>query len=242
MERLYTVALGRASEAGGKSYWIDEIESGRRSGADCGEFFLISEEFSNRNLSVEAFVETLYQTFFGRDSEPAGKNYWVGELKSGNKSRTDVIRGFINSTEWCNICAVYGVRSGAPSAKAEYASKNATEFAERLYTCCLGRWAEEEGLYYWSLALTNLEQTGSAAAKLFFESAEFINLWTTDDEYVTRLYRTFMGREPEQDGLNYWVSQLNGGVMSRKDVMSGFASSPEFTNICKKYGIERGEI
>ena len=242
VERLYTVALGRESDPAGKGYWITEIECGSRTGADCAHFFLIeAEEFRNRGLSNSAFVEALYQTFFGRASEPNGKAYWVGELNSGAKSRNDVINGFIDSTEWCNICATYGVRSGAPTAKAEIASSNAIGFATRLYTCCLNRDPEEKGLKYWSLALTNLEQTGAEAAKLFFTSTEFKNQFTSNEEFITRLYTTFMDREPENAGFNYWVGELEKGVL-RVDVLASFAQSKEFTNICKSYGIERGEI
>jgi len=240
VERLYTIALNRPSEPKGKQFWIDEITSGRRTGGDCGREFLFSEEFNNRGLSIEDFVETLYKTFFGRDSEPAGKAYWVGELKNGTKSRNDVINGFIDSTEWCNICATYGVRSGAPSSKSEIASKNAIGFATRLYTCCLGREPEEKGLQYWSLALTNLEQTGCSAASEFFTSAEFKGLKTSDEEYLKRLYTTFMDREPEASEVAYWAGEIAGGRQTRDSVLAFFGSSEEFTAICKRYGIERG--
>ncbi len=241
VERLYTVALGRPSETKGKEYWVKEIESGNRTGGECGIEFLCSEEFNNRNLSIENFVEVLYKTFFDRASEPKGKAFWVSQLKENKMTRQAVILGFIDSTEWCNVCASYGVRPGAPTAKAEIASKNAIAFATRLYTCCLKREPEEEGLKYWSLALTNLEKTGAGAAQLFFELPEFIALNTDDTEYVTRLYTTFMGRDPDDAGLKYWVGRLKEGT-SRREVMAGFAVSPEFTEICKKYGIERGEI
>ncbi|MBR3057819.1 MAG: DUF4214 domain-containing protein [Clostridiales bacterium] len=242
VERLYTIALDRPSEKAGKDFWVNEIESGNRTGGDCAHFFLIeAPEFLNRGLSDDDFVETLYRTFFDRDSETAGKSFWVGELKSKRMSRQDVIGGFIDSKEWCNVCATYGVRSGAPTAKAEFASKNAIAFATRLYTCCLGREPEEGGLQYWSLALTNLEKTGADAAKLFFTLEEFVNLKTDDTEFLTRLYRTFMGREPEAGGMQYWLGELSKGA-SRESVMSGFAESEEFTNICKQYGIERGSI
>ncbi|MBO4495923.1 MAG: DUF4214 domain-containing protein [Clostridiales bacterium] len=240
VERLYTEALGRPSEEAGKKYWIGEITSGRKTGADCGLFFLLGEEFTNKKLSEEELVETLYKTFFGRESEPDGKAYWVGQLKNG-VSRESVVRGFIDSKEWCNLCADYGVRSGAPTAKAERPSKKANAFATRLYICCLGRDPEEAGLQYWALALTNLEKTGAEAAKQFFGSAEFVNLATTDEEYVTRLYTTFMDREPEEGGFAYWVGQLKQGV-SREQVLAAFAVSPEFTQICADYGIERGTV
>ncbi len=68
-----------------------------------------------------------------------------------------------------------------------------------------------------------------------------MNLKTDDNEFLTRLYRTFMGREPEAGGMKYWQGELSKGA-TRESVMSEFAVSEEFTNICKTYGIERGEI
>ena len=241
VERLYTIALARESEPEGKAFWVNEIESGNRTGGDCAHFFLIeAQEFLNRGLTDEDFVDTLYLTFFDRASEPAGKKFWVDSLKSGKMTKENVIMGFIDSTEWCNVCATYGVKSGAPNAKAEFASKNAIKFATRLYTCCLGRDPEEGGLKYWSLALTNLEQTGYAAAEQFFTGEEFVNLKTTDEEYVKRLYTTFMGREPEESEIVFWTGELTKGTQTRTSTMQFFGHSEEFTNICKQYGIERG--
>ncbi|MBO4496019.1 MAG: DUF4214 domain-containing protein [Clostridiales bacterium] len=243
VERLYTIALNRPSEPEGKAFWVNEIESGNRTGGDCAHFFLIeAPEFLNRGLNEDDFVETLYLTFFDRASEAAGKKFWVDGLKSGKMTKEYVINGFIDSTEWCNVCATYGVKSGAPHAKAEFASKNAIKFATRLYTCCLGRDPEEGGLNYWSLALTNLEQTGCSAAKNFFKSEEFVNFKLKDDEYVRRLYTTFMGRDPEASEIAYWVGEINKGTQTKDSVMAFFGSSEEFTNICKQYGIDRGTI
>ena len=184
----------------------------------------------------------MYATFFDRASEPAGKEYWVGQLKNGTMTRDQVIMGFIDSKEWCNVCAKYGVKSGAPNAKAEIASKNAINFATRLYTCCLGREPEQGGLNYWSLALTNLEQTGCSAAKEFFTSAEFVNLKLQDDAYIKRLYTTFMDRQPEDSEVAYWAGEIKKGTQTRDSVLAFFGQSEEFTNICKKYGIDRGTI
>ncbi len=243
VERLYTIALNRESEPEGKAFWVKEIEDGNRTGGDCAYFFLIeAPEFQNRGLGDEDFVETLYKTFFDRASEADGKAFWVGQLKNKTMTRDQVIMGFIDSKEWCNVCATYGVKSGAPTAKAEIASKNAINFATRLYTCCLGREAEEGGLKYWSLALTNLEQTGCSAAKLFFTGNEFVGLNLKDDEYVTRLYLTFMDREPQAGEVSYWAGEIAKGTQTRDSVLAFFGQSEEFTEICKKYGIDRGTM
>ena len=243
VERLYTIALNRNSDPEGKAFWVKQVVEEGKTGADCARFFLLdAPEFMNRNLSTEDFVETLYKTFFDRESDAAGKTGWVSAIKNGQKTRADVVNDFIESTEWCDVCAAYGVRSGAKYHKATKASQNAIDFATRLYTCCLGRAAEEGGLKYWSLALTNLEQTGAAAAKLFFESEEFVGLKTSDTEYIRRLYTTFMGREAVGVEIDYWVGEIADGRQTRHSTLAFFAQSDEFTKICKQYGIERGSI
>ena len=241
VERLYVVALGRPSEAEGKAYWVEQVVKNGFTGADCARFFMLgAPEFLGRNLTDDEFVEVLYKTYFDRDSEPDGKAYWMGRLASGTE-RAVLVEEFIESVEWCNICAMYGVKSGALYHKATVPSKNAVKFATRLYTCCLGRDPEEEGLQYWALALTNLDATGYQAASLFFTLPEFVGLKTTNEEYLTRLYTTFMGREPEAEGFAYWLGHLSTD-MNRLQVLQGFAQSQEFTNICNEYGIDRGTI
>ncbi len=242
VERLYEIALNRISEAAGKAFWIEKVISGEFNGADCARFFLLdAPEFMNRNLNDEDFVETLYRTFFDRQGEPDGKAFWLKKLEDG-MSKAEVVNNFIESTEWCNVCATYGVRSGATSHKSEFASKNAINFASRLYTCCLGRESEEKGLLYWSMALTNLEQTGCSAAKLFFTGEEFENLKLQNDEYITRLYQTFMGREPSKDEIAFWVGEIEKGTQTRYSTLEFFGQSAEFSSICKKYAIEQGKI
>ena len=239
VERLYVVALGRASEPDGKAHWCKVVGNGSYSGADCARFFLTSPEFNGRNLNDEEYLKVLYKTFFDRDAaeDPDGFNFWLSKIGEWGRSR--VLEGFIDSTEWCNICADYGVRSGAMTAKATRASKNATAFATRLYTECLGREPEEGGLNYWSLSLTNQERTGTQAAKEFFYSPEFTGKGLGDEEYVNRLYKTFMGREPEADGKAHWLNQLSSGAMNRDQVFDFFSTCEEFTDICNSYAIAR---
>ena len=241
VERLYTVALGRASEPEGKAFWVDQVVNKGFTGADCARFFMLgAPEFLGRNLTDDEFVEVLYKTYFDRASEPDGKAYWMGRLASGTE-RAVLVEEFIESVEWCNVCASYGVKSGAKYHKATTPSYNSYMFATRLYTWCLGRDPEIDGLDYWALALTNLEVSGYQAASLFFTSDEFIGLKTTNEDYLVRLYLTFMDREPEVEGFTYWLSLLNAGI-HRNEVMRAFAGCPEFQQICNQYGIERGEI
>nr|MCR5802960.1 DUF4214 domain-containing protein [Clostridia bacterium] len=122
---------------------------------------------------------------------------------------------------------------------ATVASANATAFAKRLYTECLGREAEEEGLKFWALGLTNLELTGKQAAYEFFFSKEFNDHNFDNKELITRMYKTFMGREPDEYGMNFWLDSMKNG-MTKEQVFDEFVKSAEFTGICKDYAIDRG--
>ena len=239
VERLYVVALGRASEPEGKEFWCTHVGNGDLTGAECANEFLLSKEFNERYLDDENFLKVLYGTFFNRKAEEdkEGFNFWMNSLKTDG--RATVVDCFINSQEWCNVCASYGVKSGATRAKATIASKNAKDFATRLYTECLGRDPETDGLNFWSLGLTNLELTGSQAAHEFFFSKEFNDHNYGNEELLTRMYKTFMGRDPDTDGMNYWLGEMNNG-MTKQQVFDSFVQSKEFTQICKDYAIDRG--
>ncbi|MBO4637863.1 MAG: DUF4214 domain-containing protein, partial [Clostridiales bacterium] len=201
--------------------------------------FLYSPEFLNKDVSNEDFVRVLYRTFFDREPDQGGFTAWVDAL-NGGASKQDVIEGFINSTEWANLCLRYGISSGGtgvPNVEVD-PSQGTIDFCTRLYTTCLNRNADANGLMAWARQLANQRDTGTGAARGFFFGEEFIRQDTSNGEYVTRLYRTFMGREPDEAGFNAWVSQLDSGV-SREEVFNGFAQSGEFAGICASYGIMR---
>ena len=48
-----------------------------------------------------------------------------------------------------------------------------------------------------------------------------------------------MGREPDDDGMNFWLGEMKNG-MTKEQVFDNFVNSAEFTQICKDYAIDRG--
>ena len=241
IERMYVVALNRASEPDGKAFWMNKVTNEGFTGGRVAIGFLIeAPEFLNRDLSNDQFLDVLYKTFFDRAADADGKAFWLNHLTT-DMTREQVVRGFIDSIEWCNLCAFYGVKSGSPNAKSEKASSNAVKFVSRLYTELLGRDPDNEGLQAWALRLTNLEVSGAIAARDFYNSPEFRNQNLDDTQFLTRLYKTFMDREPDSEGMNFWIRHMHFD-MTRDDVLRCFAESDEFEVICKKYGIERGTI
>lgn len=122
-----------------------------------------------------------------------------------------------------------------------YKDPQITAFVTRLYSTCLGRTPDAGGLTHWHDLLFERTSTGAQVARGFVFSKEYLAKNTSDEAYVTMLYRTFLNREPDAGGKAHWLELLDNGV-SREYVFRGFAQSVEYTNICNSYGIIRGEV
>ena len=112
-------------------------------------------------------------------------------------------------------------------------------FVTRLYKEILGRDADAFGLKEWSEVLKSGREQGAKVAQGFVDSDEFKARNLSDDAYIHALYRTFFDREADSSGLTAWRKVLDSGL-SRMHVFRGFAESDEFTGICGRYGIVRG--
>ena len=231
--RIYKYVLDREPEAEGAKFWTDELYSFRRTGAEVGLGFIFSDEFVNRGLSDEEYVTVLYNTFFGREPEDGGFKFWTSALASGSLDRMGVANGFVYSQEWADTCARYGIRSGGeikPGFEIEPTAATLA-FVERMYTTAMNREADPSGLEFWSKELANFRYSGEQVGVMFFLSEEMQGYGLSDSEFVTRLYKTFMDREPEEGGFKFWVGYLADGG-SREGAVLGFTRSEEFVNKC----------
>jgi hypothetical protein len=100
-----------------------------------------------------------------------------------------------------------------------------------MYTTAMNRASDEEGKKFWANELSNFRFTGEQVGVMFFLSDEMNGFNLSDEEFVTRLYKTFMDRDPEEGGFNFWVGFL-AYCGSRSDVVYGFTRSEEFVNKC----------
>ena len=237
--RLYNVAMGREADDDGFMKWTDKLTTGQQSAAEVAQGFFFSEEFLNRNYNDEQYVRLLYRTMFGREADESGLNGWLSDLENA-MSREYVYRGFVESQEFQNLCDTYGVERGKVALRS-YRDKNkgATGFIARLYTKMLGRKYEDKGLEYWCKEyLTGKQSIEQIATNGFLHSEELTNQNLSDEEFVTRMYETFLNREPEEAGLKDWVGRLQSGKTTRDKLVYGFTNSQEFGNIKAAYGLK----
>jgi hypothetical protein len=148
----------------------------------------------------------------------------LNALNSGT-SREDVLKGFIYSQEFIDLCWKYGILPNPVAA-----------FVSRFYRQCLDRRPERAGLDDWTNALLDQVITGADVAREFINSTEFKAKNTTNEEYLDILYRAFFNREPDPAGWDFWLAELNTGK-DRGYVLDGFLGSQEFSKLCETYGI-----
>ena len=101
-----------------------------------------------------------------------------------------------------------------------------TIFVRRMYSVCLDRTPDEEGLNYWCSLLWNQSRSGSEVARGFVFSKEFQGKNLSDEEYVEYLYKIFFDRASDEEGKQYWMGKIRSGY-SRQEVFDGF------TGICQ---------
>ena len=243
VKRIYTDCLGRNPEEDGVKYWSAELINGNKDGASVGAGFVFSEEYMNKGTSKQDYVKMLYKVFMGREADEGGLKYWLDSMNNG-MTREEVFKGFVDSKEYTQICSDYGIIRGDytiqgipdPTVTNGTVTKAMTDFVERIYVKALNRDSDPEGIKYWAQEIANESKSPVEVAELFIFSEEFESKKLDDTEYIKVLYRTFMGREFDKDGLNYWLGQIAAG-QTRKDVLEAFAGCQEFQDIVKSFGL-----
>ena len=234
--RLYEKILQRGGDQEGMSYWYDILRTGKLSGAEVVMRFGDSPEMKAQRLDNRQFVERLYETCFGRASDAEGSDYWTDLLDKG-VSRNFALKGFATSEEFRLICASFGINRGnVVLEEARDQNTGIAMFVYRCYAQCLGRTADAAGMNYWCGLLLSGAKKPSVITHDFLTSPEMNARNLDNTEFVKVLYRTYFGREYDDEGLRYWVNCLEGG-RNRLDLISSFAQSREFAAIVSSFGL-----
>ena len=112
-------------------------------------------------------------------------------------------------------------------------------FVESLYENIQSRASDEDGMEFWVSGLQDGSHTGASTSGYFFFSDEYVGRNRTDVEFINDLYNTCMGRDADDGGMEYWLSQMAQGA-SRKLVLNSFLSGKEFVERCALFGVTLG--
>jgi hypothetical protein len=99
----------------------------------------------------------------------------------------------------------------------------------RLYLAYLNRAPDEATLGPW-VARHKAGMSLAAIAEALANTPDFLALYgrLTDEQFVTRVYRNVLNRDPDPVGLAHWRGQLSGGRLKRHQVIWEIMQSPEY--------------
>jgi len=179
---------------------------------------------------IEDFISRLYRQVLGREPDSAGLAYWVNLLKTHAITGVDAAHGFFMSTEFTNK------------------KVSDSDYIELLYKVLLNRSSDSDGKAYW-LGIKDSSVSRKYLLAGFANSTEFRQLcesygilqgtYRSDEArdqnqslaaFVTSLYRSCLGREPDVDGLNYWTGRLYYQGHSAAATAQSFYFSQEFAS------------
>ena len=119
---LYRTMLGREANQSDLNYWVNMMLTGTTA-AVVAYNVLFSNEFTNRNLSNERFIDVLYLSMLNRAADAAGRAGWLHQLNLGT-SRYDIFVSFVNSNDFDRLCREYGIIKGTAPPPANMMTSN----------------------------------------------------------------------------------------------------------------------
>ncbi len=136
IDLVYRNVLSRASDEGGRGYWLQQMARGLDRGQVMTNF---SESAENRTATYgDVRATMLYIGMLDRTPEPAGLAYWAGLINSGTRY-SDVIAGFLASGEYENRLASILVERNPLTGEATRDAANRTALAVKIDNVPLAR-------------------------------------------------------------------------------------------------------
>ncbi len=215
--RLYEQVLNREPDAAGLQAFVQQIQQFGSVVPTVLAFFH-SQEFLARNTTNEQFLTILYHTFLDRDPDQADFTAFLTSLQLGQLTRDNLLDIFMDSAEFATQASFLAPQDPV------------TAFVSTLYVRILGRGPDQAGLQGF-VAEAQRACTTLPTVQTLLASPEFQARLTTNTEFVTLLYRVFLGRVPDAAGLTTFVTTLTQGTVTRDQLVAQFAASAEFQAI-----------
>ena len=256
--RLYYAALVRCPDNAGLQKLTNALQAGALTLTGAGDQFASSAEFllNYGSLNNTRYVRLLYRNILGRQADPAGLAYLVGQLNAGI-SRGTVLVGFSESDEFkadianqVEIVRLYylllhrmptatelqnwlGFLQGYDQTDTLFAlgypaGLDPSSYVQLVFQGFLRRPVDSGALSAFGGALTAGTASQGSVVSTLLASAEF-NTYVAP---ISRLYLAALLRVPDQPGLDNWVAYLWAGN-SLQSAADAFVASQEFTN---RYG------
>lgn len=161
------------------------------------------------------FIKSVYGSVLGRSAGDDEANWWAGQIDQGDFSRTEAVLRFVDSEE-------FGDRY-VDLFKADH-----NDIAG-LYRIVMGRDPDKEGFIFWSQRSAGGETLREIALDFYYSDEFQARISSTSHtDLVTDFYADLLRREPDADGLAYWVGELDRDQRTAANVAQSILESDEF--------------
>ena len=114
-------------------------------------------------------------------------------------------------------------------------NEHRTVVIQGYYQTFLGRSADAAGLSYWLAQCQNGLAIEQISVQFVSSDEYYRNNGNNDTAFIQSLYKRFLNRDADSDGLSYWKQQLSSGK-TRTEVATGFVTSDEYrANLVKAW-------
>jgi len=158
-----------------------------------------------------SFVSNCYRDLLLREPDPEGLAYWTNEIESGRLTYAGFVEVTLASEEY-----QIRWRDGL--------------FVALMYNGVFERSPSQEEYNYWVSLLGSSSVTREQMLDTWLNSTE----WSTNfgdlnnTEFVTKLYRNMLNREPDNEGLAHWINELENSTMTRSQIILLFYQCDEY--------------
>ena len=226
VEILYKAMLGRGSDAAGKANWVGKLDAGQPFAVVINGF-CVSKEFTGicASYGIKPGSVTIQPLSGVADEEALSMLALNAKEPITRRSETKP-----NRVEIINPSDTIDMNIGTAVQAVYINEEKAKEFIGRCYRVILGREANQAELENWIGQMVNGTKTPNQIARGFLFSNEFKAKNLGNEELIKILYKVYMNREADPEGLKTWTEKLNGGT-SLNDLLDTFSKTNEFKKV-----------
>ena len=227
LDQLYQQKFGRVPDAEGKAYWKAELESGKISPEKVSQIFDNTDEAkqvkASREQEARDFLEKTYTEELGREPDAEGAEYWANEINSGRQTQEEVVNNIRQSEE-------YQEKQEPEEEDWQQEYDNQLNQATNDLTrtdISRGNTTGEEVASGQENRETDLK-TAADPEESVQSQAERKQSDAEATAFLNQAYREELGRNPDEEGLQYWKDQITSGNQTQEDVLANIRRSDEY--------------
>ena len=226
VEILYKAMLGRGADAAGKANWVRKLDGGQPFAVVINGF-CVSKEFTGicESYGIKPGSVTVQPLSGVAEEEALSMLAYKAKAPITKKSEENSTR-----VEIINPSDTIDMNIGTAVQAVYINEEKAKEYISRCYRCILGREASPAELDNWIGQMTNGTKTPDQIARGFLFSNEFKGRNVGNEALVKILYKVYMNRDADPEGLATWTEKLDNGT-SLNDLLNTFSKTGEFKKV-----------